>query len=139
VRTPLLNANIACHTCPQQSEEELTQRVFAIQDRTFEMRTLAIDATLELTRAIGAAVQRDSTGAGIAEARQYQRQAQFYTDFVEAENSMGFHADQESVRILGKAIDFARRGQMALRGETPTTGTEEPPRPPQTVSPPAMD
>lgn len=29
---------------------------------------------------------------------------------------MGFHADQEAARILARAIDFARRGQVALRG-----------------------
>ena len=38
-------------------------------------------------------------------------------DFVEAENSMGFHAPQEAARILGEAIDYARQGQLALRGE----------------------
>ena len=26
---------------------------------------------------------------------------------------MGFHADQESARILGESIDFARRAQVA--------------------------
>lgn len=30
---------------------------------------------------------------------------------------MGFHADQESVRILGNSINFSRLGQAALRGE----------------------
>jgi hypothetical protein len=29
---------------------------------------------------------------------------------------MGFHADQEAARILGRAIDYARRGQIALAG-----------------------
>jgi len=42
-----------------------------------------------------------------------QRKAQFRLDFVTAENSMGFHAPQESARILGEAIDYARQGQMA--------------------------
>ena len=28
---------------------------------------------------------------------------------------MGFHAPQETARILGEAIDYARQGQMALR------------------------
>jgi formate-dependent nitrite reductase cytochrome c552 subunit len=28
---------------------------------------------------------------------------------------MGFHAPQESVRILGESIDFSRRGQNAVR------------------------
>jgi nitrite reductase (cytochrome c-552) len=40
-------------------------------------------------------------------------------DFVEAENSMGFHADQEAVRILGRSIDFSRRGQIVLAGGDP--------------------
>jgi nitrite reductase (cytochrome c-552) len=30
---------------------------------------------------------------------------------------MGFHAPQEAARILGEAIDYARQGQLALRGE----------------------
>jgi len=66
-------------------------------------------------------VQRDSTGqaANIKLARDYQRKAQFLADFIEAENSMGFHADQEAARVLAKSIDYSRRGQMALRGQNP--------------------
>lgn len=45
-------------------------------------------------------------------ARDLQRKAQWRLDFVAAENSMGFHADQESARTLGEAIDFARQGQI---------------------------
>ncbi len=30
-----------------------------------------------------------------------QRRAQFYFDFIEAENSTGFHAPQEAARVLG--------------------------------------
>ena len=48
-------------------------------------------------------------------ARNFQRKAQFYLDFVEAENSTGFHAPQEAARILGESIDFSRKGQNALR------------------------
>jgi len=36
-------------------------------------------------------------------------------DFVESENSNGFHAPQEAARILGEAIDYIRQGQLALR------------------------
>ena len=35
--------------------------------------------------------------------------------FVSAENSMGFHAPQESARILGLSIDASRKWQAALR------------------------
>jgi nitrite reductase (cytochrome c-552) len=30
---------------------------------------------------------------------------------------MGFHADQEAVRILGNSVNYSRLGQSALRGE----------------------
>jgi nitrite reductase (cytochrome c-552) len=44
-----------------------------------------------------------------------QRRAQFLFDFVEAENSTGFHAPQESARVLFESIDASRQGQLALR------------------------
>jgi nitrite reductase (cytochrome c-552) len=51
----------------------------------------------------------------ISAAQDFQRKAQFYLDFVEAENSTGFHAPQEALRILGESINFSRKGQLALR------------------------
>ena len=48
-------------------------------------------------------------------ALEFQRHGQFYVDFVESENSNGFHAPQEAARILGEAIDYLRQGQLALR------------------------
>jgi nitrite reductase (cytochrome c-552) len=115
VRSPLLNINRACQTCHRFSEEEMRARVERIQDRTFELRNLALDAVLELTRDIAAAARADSANPRLATARNFQRKAQFLTDFVEAENSMGFHAPQEAARLLGHAIDYARRGQVGLR------------------------
>ncbi len=53
--------------------------------------------------------------AGLGAARDFQRRAQFYLDFVEAENSTGFHAPQEATRILLESIDFSRKGQNSLR------------------------
>jgi nitrite reductase (cytochrome c-552) len=45
----------------------------------------------------------------------FHRKAQWRLDFVAAENSMGFHAPQETARILGESIDYARQGQLAAR------------------------
>ncbi|HEY7409064.1 MAG TPA: ammonia-forming cytochrome c nitrite reductase subunit c552 [Gemmatimonadaceae bacterium] len=115
VRSPMLNINRACQTCHRFSEDEMRARVERIQDRTFELRNLALDAVLALTRDIAAAARADSANPRVAQARSFQRKAQFLTDFVEAENSMGFHAPQEAARLLGHAIDYARQGQVALR------------------------
>jgi nitrite reductase (cytochrome c-552) len=59
-------------------------------------------------------------------ARGHQRSAQFLLDFIEAENSMGFHAPQEAARILGHSLDRARRGQVALRGVAGATAATTP-------------
>ncbi len=136
VRSPLLNVNNACQTCHKASEEDLLQRAHTIQSRTYEMRNIAIDAVLQLTKAIGVAAQADSADARLTLARGYQRKAQFLTDFIEAENSMGFHADQEAVRVLGKAINYARLGQVAISDAAllPAEPALRPP-PPQTVTP----
>jgi nitrite reductase (cytochrome c-552) len=99
------------------SEEELRERVYTIQDRTFEMRNIAIDALLDLITGIDRARSGDSTAPAVITAQRYQRAAQFFVDFVEAENSMGFHADQEAARILGNSINFSRLGVSALRGD----------------------
>ena len=52
--------------------------------------------------------------AALEAARRHHRRGQFLLDFIEAENSMGFHADQEAVRVLALSIDETRRGQASL-------------------------
>jgi nitrite reductase (cytochrome c-552) len=47
-----------------------------------------------------------------------QRRGQFLLDFIEAENSMGFHAGQEAMRVLGLSLDNTRQGQIVLREAT---------------------
>ncbi len=118
VRSPLLNINQACQTCHKASEEELKFRAETIQTRTFNLRNIAMDALMQLIGDIQNAKNAGKTDAELAAARDFQRKAQFYLDFVEAENSMGFHAPGEATRILGESINFTRLGQMALRGET---------------------
>jgi len=115
VQSPMLNINRSCQTCHKQDENELRTRVALIQDRTFGMRNLAMDALLDLIKDMEKARAADSASASLKEAQNFQRQAQFLLDFVEAENSVGFHAPQEAARLLQKSIDFTRRGQLALR------------------------
>jgi nitrite reductase (cytochrome c-552) len=115
VRSPLLNINRACQTCHRWSEEELAARAAQIQDRVHGMRDQAMDALIDLIGDLKAARAAGDTAAAFRQAQQLQRHAQFYLDFIEAENSNGFHAPQEALRVLGQSIDLARRGQLALR------------------------
>jgi nitrite reductase (cytochrome c-552) len=115
VRSPVLNINRACQTCHKWPEAELKARVETIQGRTFALRNLAMDALMELINDLKAARAAGRTDEELVQARAFQRWAQFYLDFVEAENSTGFHAPQEAARILAESINFSRKGQNALR------------------------
>ncbi|HWQ35752.1 MAG TPA: ammonia-forming cytochrome c nitrite reductase subunit c552 [Blastocatellia bacterium] len=116
VRSPLLNINRACQTCHKWPEAELKARVETIQERTFGLRNQAMDALMDLIADLKAAKAAGKAEAELAPAQSFQRRAQFYLDFVEAENSTGFHAPQEAARILGESINFARKGQLVLPG-----------------------
>jgi nitrite reductase (cytochrome c-552) len=115
VRSPLLNVNNACQTCHKWSEGELIARAETIQQRTVSLRNRAMDALMALISDIEAAKAAGVTDADLAAARSAQRRGQFYVDFVESENSNGFHAPQEATPILGEAIDLFRQGQVSLR------------------------
>jgi nitrite reductase (cytochrome c-552) len=116
VRSPLLNINAACQTCHKWPEGELKSRVEQIQTRNYQMRNLAMDALVDLINDIKTAKANGATDDQLKSARDFQKRAQFYLDFVEAENSTGFHAPQEAARILSQSIDFSRKGQKSLRG-----------------------
>ena len=80
------------------------------------MRNRAMEAVVGLITDVKDARARGASDAELELPRQLQRRAQFMLDFVEAENSTGFQAPQEAERILAESIDFARQGQLALRG-----------------------
>ena len=58
-----------------------------------------MDALISLIGDIKEASEAGVTDAALAQARDEQRQAQFLLDFIEAENPMGFHAQQEAMRV----------------------------------------
>jgi nitrite reductase (cytochrome c-552) len=115
VRSPLLHINHACQTCHHWPEAELKARAETIQSRTYRLRNLAMDALVDLITAIKTARATGRPDEQLAVAHDFQRKAQFYLDFIEAENSMGFHAPQEAARILAESINFSRQGEAALR------------------------
>jgi nitrite reductase (cytochrome c-552) len=112
VRSPLLNLNRACQSCHKSSEEELADKVRTIQSRTDELRDRAAQAMIDMLDAI-----RDAETVGVPEGAlqpvlRLQRRAMWRLDFISSENSHGFHADQEAMRVLAESIDFSRQAQV---------------------------
>lgn len=124
VRSPLLNVNASCQTCHRWSEEELKGRVEQIQTRFFETRNLAMNALVDLVGDIRQAKASGATDEELAAARKLQRDAGFMVDFLVSENSMGFHADQYSVKEFAEAINLLREGQLALRRDVKARNVE---------------
>jgi len=115
VRSPLLDITRSCQTCHRFPEEELKARVEIIQDRTHALMLRAEDALVALIKAAEEAKKKGATAEQLAPVYEMQRKAQWRVDFINAENSMGFHAPQEAARILGEAIDYGRQGELLLK------------------------
>jgi nitrite reductase (cytochrome c-552) len=110
VRSPVLNINNASQTCHKRGEEELKARVETIQDRVFGLRNRAMDALVALIGDVKEARARGVPDAQLELPRTLQRRAQFMLDFVEAENSTGFHAPEEAERCWPNRLITRGRG-----------------------------
>lgn len=112
IRSPLMNLNTSCQTCHKWSEAELTLRIKTIQDRTYEVLDKTELAIIDAINAIKKAKDAGITDDKLVKARELHRRAQMRWDFVSAENSMGFHSPQETLKTLADAINYARQSQM---------------------------
>jgi len=110
INSPMLKVNRACRTCHSIPEDELIERVNLIQDKHTEMKDIVFDALIAFIKKIEEAQGHPD----IDKIRKYQRDAQFLLDYVEAENSVGFHAPQESARTLMQSLDYIREGEILL-------------------------
>lgn len=114
VQSPMHQIARACQTCHNYAESEILARVDAIQSRTKGQLDRAERAVVDLIHAISKAKADGATDEQLAKPRSLQRQAQWRADFINAENSMGFHAPAEALRILGESIDYARQGEVEV-------------------------
>ncbi len=112
VKSPLLNANLACGAC-HRDVEYATYRAATIQSQVQMSMNITEDALIAAINTIKAAsLKPDPDMKVLAEARQLHREAQMRWDFVASENSMGFHNPEEALRILLSSADLARQAQL---------------------------
>jgi nitrite reductase (cytochrome c-552) len=112
IRSPLLQAERACGQC-HTDVDYVTSRVSLIQEQAYNTKIATEDAIVDAINAIKAATANPASDqALLVEARELHRQAQFYWDFVSAENSMGFHNPEYVLKILAESTNLARQAQM---------------------------
>ncbi|WP_303324418.1 ammonia-forming cytochrome c nitrite reductase subunit c552 [Actinomyces radicidentis] len=109
--------NASCLTCHHATADEMRDRVDTIQTTWEDSLNVSFTALDALINDITAASKDGSaTEEQLKSARDYQRKAQFVVDYSFSENGRGFHAPAYSVSILNQATDWARSGQLALKG-----------------------
>jgi len=120
VQSPMETVAASCQTCHNVDESELRTKVDALQQRTVRMTERAAEAMTDMLDAILEARVAGATEADLQPVLELQRKAFWRLDYISSENSKGFHAGQESMRILAESIDYSRRAQTAaLRLRSP--------------------
>jgi nitrite reductase (cytochrome c-552) len=112
LQSPLLNIANSCAVCHRWSEDEIRQRVEAIQDKVHEGRQRAETAIAQAHFDVAAAMQAGAGDKDLADVRRLIRSAQLRWDYVAANNGMGFHSPQECMRILTAAVDLAGQSRV---------------------------
>lgn len=108
--SPLERIHASCMGCHHGGEASLRDRVKAMQETTRGLHARAAQALREAHASLVGA-----SGPGTDAIRAKLSQAQLRWDTVVADGSEGFHAPQESARLLGEALDLARQASLEAR------------------------
>jgi nitrite reductase (cytochrome c-552) len=128
VRSPMLSINRSCQTCHNVPEQALVERVENIQAKTKSQMERAARAMTDMLDAIRDAQTAGASQEQLAPVLELQKKGMWRLDFISSENSRGFHADQEAMRILGESIDYCRQAQaLALQIRAPVVPQAEEP------------
>ena len=113
IRSPLADIAGTCSVCHRWSEHDADKMVRDIQGKVKEVydrgKTMLVRAHFD----IAACMEAGATDEELASVREELRYAQMHWDFVASSNGMGFHAPQESQRILTTALDRAAQVRLA--------------------------
>jgi nitrite reductase (cytochrome c-552) len=72
-------------------------------------------------------MQAGATAEDLAAPRKLLRQGQYRWDFIAANNGMGFHSAQESMRLLGEAANLAQQARIEAARLLARQGVLQPP------------
>lgn len=112
IQSPIYMLDRTCLNCHDWTAEQAKTRIVEIQDRNRELLDRAERVITAAHIEIGDTMKLGATDEELVEVRKMVSQAQMYWDYVAASNGMGFHAPQESARVLGKSVDIAQECRL---------------------------
>jgi len=108
------NTKESCLPCHEQTAEWLLDRVKTTQNNIWQLQRTAGTTVARAHETIGkAAAFPKADQKELVKARGLLRKAQWYWDFVAAENGMGFHNPVQAANVLGQSIDLANQAVLA--------------------------
>ncbi len=107
--SPLKTTESSCLKCHDESKEVLIARVKTIHDNNFKLQRIAGMTVAQAHLTVKAAMDAGATDEQLAAARLKLREAQWYWDWISAENGNGFHNPDKCMRVSGLAIDLAHQ------------------------------
>jgi nitrite reductase (cytochrome c-552) len=110
---PLSAIANTCSVCHRWSEYDAKKQIELIQTKVEEVQNRGMTALVLAHFDIAACKEAEATDEELAAVREELRYAQMHWDFVASSNAMGFHAPQESQRILATALDRAAKVRVA--------------------------
>lgn len=117
--SPLKTIDVSCQTCHKQDAKWLKDRVLNTQTKTFNMQQKAGKIIAEAHQAIKKSLENPASDQNkIKAAQSLVVKAQWYWDWVAAENSRGFHNPVQAMDSLGLAIDYAYQAKETAAGSS---------------------
>ncbi len=112
----------SCKQCHTQDLVWLFERVKTIQGNVWQLQRIAGQTLARAHEIIGKASKvAKANKADLDKSRDLIRKAQWYWDFVAAENSMGFHNPDQVLNTLGVSIDLSHQ---AIASANRAAGTQ---------------
>lgn len=122
VTSPMKTTQVSCRTCHTQDEKWLLDRVKTTQNNVFQLQRIAGQTLAKAHEVIGKAGAAPKVNKGeLDKAREMIRNAQWFWDYIAAENSMGFHNPDQTLNTLGQSIDLAHQ---AIQTANRAAGTQ---------------
>ena len=115
VSNPLENMALTCLNCHDSSEQSLKDTVARKLQRKNELNKTAMGVIAKAHLEAGKAWERGATEAEMKDILQDIRHAQWRWDYSIASHGSFFHAPEETLRILGSAINIGQNARVKLR------------------------
>ncbi len=134
VGSPLDNMGNTCMNCHKGTEKELKDTVERKLARKTELNTIAMDVIAKAHLEAGKAWELGATQDDMADILTDIRHAQWRWDYSIASHGSFFHAPEETLRILGSAINKGHEARLKLKvvlAKYNAAGYEAPDSPPR--------